>query len=111
MLGLAAEQGSKVGLDGRTERGLRAGHGAEEWAGWKPWSQSQGSDSLLTTSRAGSMSPFAEDEVVQAGEPADRAGADGVHGVGLKVRHDGVRDVRVRVLEVLAVLSYTVHPR
>ena len=57
------------------------------------------------------MSPFAEDEVVQAGEPADRAGADGVHGVGLKVRHDGVRDVRVRVLEVLAVLSYTVHPR
>ena len=30
MLGLAAEHGSKVGLDGRTERGLRAGHGAEE---------------------------------------------------------------------------------
>ena len=30
MLGLAAEHGSKVGLDGRTECGLRAGHGAEE---------------------------------------------------------------------------------
>ena len=57
------------------------------------------------------MSPFAGAEVVQADEPADRAGADGVHDVGLKVRHDGSRDVRVRVLEVLAVLSYTVHPR
>ena len=49
------------------------------------------------------MDPFAEDEVAQADKPADRAGADGVHGVGLKVRHDGARDVRVKVLGVLAV--------
>ena len=43
------------------------------------------------------MDPFAEDEVAQADKPADRAGADGVHGVGLKVRHDGARDEKPNV--------------
>ncbi len=94
------------------EEGTHTGTGTppSEWVIWKPWSMSQFSASLRTTSSTESTSSdprcsdpwpscygtgLTKDKVVGTEETTEGTGTGRVHGTGLQVDEDGTRHVLV----------------